>query len=249
MVPEAGASRPTSRRNSMSWPLPPSAPSRWPGEPSLCHRPNNAPFGVMSALPLGRTPPRAASRLSAKYRHRGVGNPCIRQQDLSRESICHYLGMLKRRQINTARRSRPTRLRCRGRAWTADRQRRVGGRWLGAALVNETAFLRRALAMALADRASAIASDGWVFFDRGLIDAAAGLQHLTGEPLLEKFGQFHRYHRRVFLAPPWPEIYVQDAERWHDFDSAITIFTPSQSLPISGLRGLDLAKGQRGATR
>ena len=41
--------------------------------------------------------------------------------------------------------------------------------------VDATAFLRRAVAMALADRAAAIASDGWVFFDRGLIDAAAGL--------------------------------------------------------------------------
>ena len=46
----------------------------------------------------------------------------------------------------------------------------------------------------------------WVFFDRGLIGAAAGLQHLTGEPVLQKLGQSHRYHRRVFLAPPWPEI-------------------------------------------
>jgi predicted ATPase len=101
----------------------------------------------------------------------------------------------------------------------------LGGDGLALPWVNETAFLRRALAMALADRASAIASDGWVFFDRGLIDAAAGLQHLTGEPLLEKFGQFHRYHRRVFLAPPWPEIYVQDAERWHDFDSAISEYS------------------------
>jgi predicted ATPase len=64
-------------------------------------------------------------------------------------------------------------------------------------------------------------SAGWVFFDRGLIDAAAGLQHLTGEPLLEKLGQSHRYHRRVFLAPPWPEIYRQDAERRHGLDWAI----------------------------
>lgn len=76
--------------------------------------------------------------------------------------------------------------------------------------------------MALADRASAIDSDGWVFFDRGLIDAAAGLQHLTGEPLLENLGRSHRYHRRVFLAPPWPEIYVQDAERRHGLDWAIS---------------------------
>lgn len=87
--------------------------------------------------------------------------------------------------------------------------------------VDATAFLRRAVAMALADRVSASASDGWVFFDRGLIDAAAGLQHLTGEPVLEELCRSHRYHRRVFLAPPWPEIYVQDAERRHGLDSAI----------------------------
>jgi predicted ATPase len=87
--------------------------------------------------------------------------------------------------------------------------------------VDATAFLRRVVAMALADRAAAIASDGWVFFDRGLIDAAAGLQHLTGEPALEELCQSHRYHRRVFLAPPWPEIYVQDAERRHGLDTAI----------------------------
>jgi predicted ATPase len=91
--------------------------------------------------------------------------------------------------------------------------------------VDQTAFLRRAIAVALADRASAITSDGWVFFDRGLIDAAAGLQHLTGEPLLEKLGQAHRYDRRVFLAPPWPEIYVQDAERHHGLEAAISEYS------------------------
>src|SRR5215470_5862573 len=64
------------------------------------------------------------------------------------------------------------------------------------------AFLRRAIAIALADLALARALDGWVFFDRGLIDAAAGLQHLTGEDALTTLGQSHRFHRRVFLAPP-----------------------------------------------
>lgn len=68
-------------------------------------------------------------------------------------------------------------------------------------------------------------SDGWVFFDRGLIDAAVGLQHLTGEPLIEKLGRSHRYHRRVFLAPPWPEIYVQDAERRHGLAAAISEYS------------------------
>ena len=87
--------------------------------------------------------------------------------------------------------------------------------------IDATAFLRRAVALALADRASAGALDGWVFFDRGLIDAAAGLQHLTGEPVLAALGQSHRYHRRVFLTPPWPEIYVTDRERRHGLDRAL----------------------------
>jgi predicted ATPase len=101
----------------------------------------------------------------------------------------------------------------------------LAGDGLALPWVDATAFLRRAVAMALADRASAIASDGWVFFDRGLIDAAAGLQHLTGEPVLEELCQSHRYHRRVFLAPPWPEIYVQDAERRHGLDSAVVEYS------------------------
>jgi predicted ATPase len=42
----------------------------------------------------------------------------------------------------------------------------------------------RALLIALADRGAAFALDGWVFFDRGLIAAAASLQFLTGEPVL-----------------------------------------------------------------
>jgi predicted ATPase len=87
--------------------------------------------------------------------------------------------------------------------------------------IDGTAFARRAVALALTDRASAGALDGWVFFDRGLIDAAAGLQHLTGEPLLAALGQSHRYHRHVFLTPPWPEIYVTDAERRHGLDRAL----------------------------
>jgi predicted ATPase len=87
--------------------------------------------------------------------------------------------------------------------------------------VDEVAFLRRAIAMALADRASAGTPDGWVFFDRGLVDAAAGLEHLTGEATLAALCQSHRYHRRVFLTPPWPEIYVTDRERRHGLDMAI----------------------------
>ena len=90
---------------------------------------------------------------------------------------------------------------------------------------DEAAFARRAVVMALADRASAGALEGWVFFDRGLVDAAAGLQHLTGEQVLSALRQSHRYHRRVFLAPPWRDIYVTDPERRHGFDAALAEYS------------------------
>ncbi|MEJ0078676.1 MAG: AAA family ATPase [Alphaproteobacteria bacterium] len=104
------------------------------------------------------------------------------------------------------------------------RQELTGG---GSALpwVDAAAFARRAVTMALADRASASARKGWVFFDRGLVDAAAALQHLTGEPALQPLRQSHRYHRRVFLAPPWREIYVTDPERRHRFDAALAEYS------------------------
>lgn len=87
--------------------------------------------------------------------------------------------------------------------------------------VDQAAFLRRAFAMSLADQISAGTHQGWVFFDRGLVDAAAGLQHLTSEPVQGLLGQTHRYHQRVFMTPPWPEIYSTDPERRHGWDSAV----------------------------
>jgi predicted ATPase len=86
--------------------------------------------------------------------------------------------------------------------------------------IDVAAFARRAIEVALQDREAAAQREGWVFFDRGLIDAAAALEHATGEPALETVGRAHRYHRRVFLTPPWPEIYVADAERRHDLAAA-----------------------------
>jgi predicted ATPase len=83
------------------------------------------------------------------------------------------------------------------------------------------------------------ALDGWVFFDRGLVDAAAALQHLTGELVLAALGQAHRYHRRVFLAPPWPEIYVTDRERRHGLDAAIAEY--SRLLEVYPLLGYEVS--------
>lgn len=87
--------------------------------------------------------------------------------------------------------------------------------------VDLAAFARRAIDMALADREAASAATDWVFFDRGLVDAAAALEHATGEPALARWCETHRYHRQVFMAPPWPEIYASDPQRPHGFEEGV----------------------------
>jgi len=120
----------------------------------------------------------------------------------------------------------------------------------GAALpwVDAAAFARRAITMALADRTSAAPSIGWVFFDRSLVDAAAALQDLTGEPVLAALGRTYRYHRQVFLAPPWPEIYVTDLERRHSLEAAAVEYSrllevyPSLGYEVSILPKMGVAE-------
>src|SRR5262245_22881908 len=90
-------------------------------------------------------------------------------------------------------------LRQRGCATIAEPGRRIVAEELkrrGRALpwVDAAAFARRAIEVSVADLMVADTSARWVFFDRGLIDAAAALGHLTGEPVVESLGLLHRYN-------------------------------------------------------
>ena len=87
--------------------------------------------------------------------------------------------------------------------------------------VDPEAFARRAIEMALEDRRGLRGVTGWLFFDRGLIDAAVALEHAAGTPLGETLGGRGRFHQQVFLTPPWPEIYRTDDARRHDMQDAI----------------------------
>lgn len=98
-------------------------------------------------------------------------------------------------------------------------QQAIGGSALP--WIDMAAFARRAIDMALADREAAGANPGWTFFDRGLVDAAAALEAATGEPAVATLGATHRYHRLVFLTPPWPALFENDAERQHGWDDAL----------------------------
>ncbi|MDG4801933.1 AAA family ATPase [Micromonospora sp. WMMD980] len=64
---------------------------------------------------------------------------------------------------------------------------------------------------------------GVVFFDRGIPDLV-GYHLLLGLPVPEHVtaaARLFRYHRRVFIAPPWPQIYTADGERQQDFAEAV----------------------------
>lgn len=59
------------------------------------------------------------------------------------------------------------------------------------------------------------ARPGTVFFDRGVPDVI-GYLRLVGLPVpahMTRAAKLFRCHCRVFIAPPWPEIFAQDRER------------------------------------
>ena len=115
----------------------------------------------------------------------------------------------------------------------------------GAALpwIDLAAFARRAVALALDDLAAHRDTPGWVVFDRGLVDAAAALAHATGVSAAEIVCAGPPLHRTVFLTPPWPEIYVADAERQHGFDDAVAEYERLAALyPALGFEVVVLPK-------
>lgn len=73
---------------------------------------------------------------------------------------------------------------------------------------------------------TAAASDGRAFFDRGIVDQAAALEHL-GLPVpasLRAALERLRYHDTVFMVPPWQDVFRTDAERHHGFESAVAAY-------------------------
>lgn len=102
-----------------------------------------------------------------------------------------------------------------GRAIIRD-QLRIGGSALPWS--DRTAFAEQMLGWELRSWHEASALDGPVVMDRGIPDVI-GYLTLCGLPLpahAEAAARLHRYNRTVFLAPWWPEIFAQDAERRQD---------------------------------
>ena len=83
--------------------------------------------------------------------------------------------------------------------------------------VDAAAFGRRALEMSMADFKAA---SGLTFFDRGVVDAAVAIA-ATGGAYPCSTVENMRYDL-VFLTPPWPEIFVNDDDRRHSLEKALS---------------------------
>jgi predicted ATPase len=70
------------------------------------------------------------------------------------------------------------------------------------------------------------------FFDRGILDTIthARIHQLRLSEEAYSQAQTYRYHRKVFLAPPWQQIYSTDAERKQTFEEALVSFRRNKEV-------------------
>jgi predicted ATPase len=68
-------------------------------------------------------------------------------------------------------------------------------------------------------------TSGWVFFDRGLVEALGMLHEASPLPAAELQSMLASYpfHATVFVLPPWEAIYANDAERDQSFADAVDV--------------------------
>ena len=103
--------------------------------------------------------------------------------------------------------------------------------WIGGDVLPWTApekFGELLLSRAMHQLISAASEPGLAFFDRSVVEPLSGLGRM-GLPVPDHFvraGELCRYDKTVFVAPPWPEIYRQDAERRHGLEEALKDFQP-----------------------
>ncbi|MFC6226080.1 AAA family ATPase [Hymenobacter artigasi] len=86
-------------------------------------------------------------------------------------------------------------------------------------------FAELALERMIQQHAAAVRRGGITFFDRGLPDLVAYLE-AAGLPVGRHYYRAlaaHPCHRQALLAPPWPEIYVNDPERWQTLAEATAL--------------------------
>lgn len=80
----------------------------------------------------------------------------------------------------------------------------------------------------------ALESSEITFFDRDVLELIAYDRHTVTESSDELYQAVHTltYNKRVFVAPPWKEIYCNDRERKQTYDEAIRVYNNIVSVNI-----------------
>jgi predicted ATPase len=100
----------------------------------------------------------------------------------------------------------------------------IGGRALPG--VDPSLFAELMLSWDIRSYRAAEQASGPVFFDRGVVDVL-GYLRLVNRPVpahVETAVAQFRYNPRVFIAPPWQEIFEQDRERRQGFQEAVRTY-------------------------
>ena len=107
-----------------------------------------------------------------------------------------------------------------GRAIIRDQTRIGGAGWHGQ---DRRLFAELMLGREMRSWHEAQGIHGPVVFDRGIPDVIGYLQLYEGQAPahVHQAAALFRYHPTVLFAPPWPEIFGQDAERGQDFEEAV----------------------------
>jgi predicted ATPase len=91
---------------------------------------------------------------------------------------------------------------------------------------NVDLFLELTISRSIHHLIEAARGDRIAFFDRGIIDQVNGYRMMGHEipQHLRNAAERFRYRGSVFLMPPWPEIFANDAERKHGFEEAVASY-------------------------
>lgn len=104
---------------------------------------------------------------------------------------------------------------------------------------DQAAFAEAMLAWDMRSHAERASLPGPVFFDRGVPDIA-GYLRLCGLPVPDHLARAcarFTYEKTVFVAPPWRDIYANDAERRQDWDEAVR--THAMMVDVYGRLGYE----------
>lgn len=96
--------------------------------------------------------------------------------------------------------------------------------------IDRTAFMEAVLDRSIQDYETAQSLKAPVFFDRGIPEWLRFLD--TSEKHCQMAAMQCRYASTVFLAEPWPEIYVCDRYRHASFDRAAQSYVPTISAYV-----------------